>query len=87
MCDHRKSGNNACFDIVDFLSILLATHRCSYTEEDLKDFHILLGNVKEEEVSVMPAAGQEMFNCFCKVCSNNTDCSPESAVPTPVLCL
>lgn len=41
-------------------------NRCSYTEEDLKDFHILLGNQKEEEVSVMPAAGQEMFNCFCK---------------------
>lgn len=41
-------------------------NRCSYTEEDLKDFHILLGNVREEEISMMPAASQEMFNCFCK---------------------
>ena len=41
--------------------------RCSYTEEDLKDFHILLGNNQEEEISVMPSAGQELFNCFSKV--------------------
>ncbi|KAL3143320.1 hypothetical protein ABBQ38_002159 [Trebouxia sp. C0009 RCD-2024] len=41
-------------------------NRCSYTEEDLKDFHILLANDQEEEISVMPAASQEMFNCFCK---------------------
>ena len=41
-------------------------YRCSYTEEDLRDFHILLANDQEEEISVMPAASQEMFNCFCK---------------------
>ena len=53
----------------------LQCNRCSYTEEDLKDFHILLGNVREEEISMMPAASQEMFNCFCKVCMPVADCS------------
>lgn len=41
--------------------------RCSYTEQDLEDFHILLGNSHEEEIGMMPTAGQEMFQCFSKV--------------------
>ncbi len=53
----------------------LQCNRCSYSEEDLNDFHILLGNVREEEISMMPAASQEMFNCFCKVCMPVADCS------------
>ena len=53
----------------------LQCNRCSYSEEDLKDFHILLGNVREEEISMMPAASQEMFNCFCKVCMPVAECS------------
>ena len=49
--------------------------RCSYTEEDLKDFHILLGNNAEEEISIMPSASHEMFNCFCKVSQAASPCA------------
>ena len=51
----------------------------------MKDFHILLGNDKEEEISVMPAASQEMFNCFCKASSKAINPSPSALSRTTLL--
>lgn len=54
--------------------------RCHYSDADLEGLNLLFLNEDDDETTVMPRAGWEMFSCFTKV----TPLSPLPSGPLPL---
>ena len=46
---------------------VLGACRCHYSDADLDGLNLLFLNEDDDETTVMPRAGWEMFSCFTKV--------------------